>query len=110
MSGLPFMALFAATIVLMVAAIARFKIHPFLAILSAALALAFASGAPVREIPAMLGEGFAKTFTSVGLVIIFGIIIGSILGKTGAALRIADAVLSLVGRKRPVQAVEIIGF
>ena len=37
----------------------------------------------------MIGAGFSGTFTSIGIVIILGALIGSILEETGAALKLA---------------------
>src|SRR5699024_175345 len=46
---------------------------------------------------------------SIGLVIIFGTIIGVILERSGAALRMAELVLRIVGENRPQLAMSIIG-
>jgi len=35
--------------------------------------------------------------TNIGLVIVFGTIIGTIIEKSGAALRMADSILRIVG-------------
>ncbi|MDF2636854.1 MAG: gluconate:H+ symporter, GntP family, partial [Pelosinus sp.] len=50
------------------------------------------------------------TFTSIGIVIILGALIGTILEKTGAALKLADMVVKLVGKKRPELAVLLMGW
>ena len=39
------------------------------------------------------------TFTSIGIVIILGALIGSILEATGAAFKLADMVIRLAGKK-----------
>ena len=53
---------------------------------------------------------FGGLMTSIGLVIVFGTIIGTILEKDGAALRMAEVVLRIVGPKRPQLAMSMIGF
>ena len=50
----------------------------------------------------VIGAGFSGTFSSIGIVIILGALIGSILEVTGAALKLADIVINLVGEKNPV--------
>ena len=78
--------LFAAAIILMVVAIARWKVHPFLAILSTALLLAILLGVPFADIPDVIGKGFGSVMSGIALVIIFGSLIGSVLEQTGGAV------------------------
>ena len=49
----------------------------------------------------VIGAGFSGTFSSIGIVIILGALIGSILEQTGAALKLADMVVKRVGKKNP---------
>ena len=86
------------------------KLHPFLAIMLIALVLALLADIPLPQVPKVIGEGFAATFTSIGIVIILGALIDAILEKTGAALRLADVVIGLVGEKRPGLALELMGW
>ncbi|MFT5126361.1 MAG: GntP family gluconate:H+ symporter, partial [Verrucomicrobiales bacterium] len=46
----------------------------------------------------------------IGIVIVLGTVIGVILEKSGAAIRMADAVLKLVGPSRPALAMSVIGW
>ncbi len=84
--------IFVIAILVMVVAIARWKIHPFIAIIAAALFLAMVLGVPLKTIPDVIGKGFSSIFTGICLVIIFGTIIGTVLEKTSAALSMAKAV------------------
>ena len=102
--------LFAAAIILMVVAIARFKIHPFLAILGAALLLAVLLGVPFADIPDVIGKGFGGVFSGIALVIIFGTLIGSVLEHTGGAVALARAVERVVGKRHPRLAMMLIGW
>ena len=90
--------------------ISKFKVHPFLALMSISLVLAIVAGIDLSKIPAMIGVGFSGTFKSIGIVIIFGTIIGTVLEKTGAALKLADMVVKLVGQRRPELAMLIMGW
>ena len=110
MTGIALIVAFVVAIVLMIWMIARWKIHPFLSILAVSLLLAIAAGIPFKQIPGIIGSGFASTFTSIGIVIILGAFIGAVLEKTGAAFRLADMVIWLVGRKRPALAMELMGW
>lgn len=110
MTGISFIIAFAAAIVVMLLMISRFKIHPFLSIMLIALVLAVIAGIPLIQIPKIIGEGFSSAFTSIGIVIILGALIGIILEKTGAALTLADSVIKVVGKRRPGLAMELMGW
>ena len=102
--------LFVAAIILMVVAIARFKVHPFLAILGTALLLAVLLGVPFADIPDVIGKGFGGVFSGIALVIIFGTLIGSVLEHTGGAVALAQAVERVVGKRHPRLAMMLIGW
>ena len=110
MSGIALIVCFVIAIILMIVMISKFKVHPFLALMSISLVLAIVAGIDLSKIPAMIGVGFSGTFKSIGIVIIFGTIIGTVLEKTGAALKLADMVVKLVGQRRPELAMLIMGW
>lgn len=101
---------FVVAVLAMLLMISRWKIHPFLSIMVTSLVLALLAGIPLPQVPKVIGEGFSATFTSIGIVIILGALIGSILEKTGAALTLADTVIRLVGERRPGLALELMGW
>ena len=110
MSGIALIVCFVIAIILMIVMISKLKVHPFLALMSISLVLAVVAGIDLSKIPAMIGVGFSGTFKSIGIVIIFGTIIGTVLEKTGAALKLADMVVKLVGQRRPELAMLIMGW
>lgn len=110
MTGLPLIIVFVLAIVVMIVAISKYKIHPFISIMTVSLLLALLAGIPLTEIPGVIGAGFSGTFSSIGIVIILGALIGSILEKTGAALKLADMVIKIVGKKNPELAMELMGW
>lgn len=121
MSGVGLIVAFVIAIAVMIVAISKFKIHPFLSIMSVSLILGLVAGIPLvnitdadgkvtQGIANVIGTGFSNTFTSIGIVIILGALIGSILEVTGAAFKLADIVIKLVGPKHPALAVMIMGW
>ncbi len=110
MTGLPLIIVFVLAIVVMIVAISRYKVHPFLSIMAVSLILALVAGIPLTEIADVIGTGFSGTFSSIGIVIILGALIGTILEKTGAALKLADMVIKIVGKKNPELAMELMGW
>ena len=110
MTGFPLIIAFILAIVVMIVAISKYKIHPFLSIMSVSLILALIAGIPLGDIANVIGAGFSGTFSSIGIVIILGALIGTVLEKTGAALKLADMVVKLVGQKNPELAIELMGW
>lgn len=110
MTGLVLMIALVIAISLMILAISRWGVHPFLAIMGVSLVLALFVGLPLTDIPGILGSGFAGIFTSIGIVIILGALIGLILEKTGAAIRLAEMVVKVVGPENPELALMIMGW
>lgn len=98
---------------------AKWKLHPFISIIAATYIFALGTnligklgGAPIiiKDIGATINSGFGGIVTSIGLVIIFGTIIGKILEKSGAAVKMADVVLNILGDRHPAVAMSIIGW
>lgn len=110
MSGIPLIITFVIAIALMIFAISKLKIHPFLSIMAISLIFAIIAGIPLTDIPDVIGTGFSNTFKSIGIVIILGALIGTLLEKTGAALKMADVVVRAVGKKKPELAMLIMGW
>jgi len=98
------------SVVLIILLTARLKVHPFLALLAVALLYGFATGMPYEKIIESINTGFGDTIGKIGLIIVFGIIIGSFLENSGGAYRLAESLLRLVGQKRVASAMGIIGY
>lgn len=97
-------------VIFVVVATAVFKLHPFLALLISAFFVGIASGMPLLTVVENVNAGFGGLMTSIGIVIVAGTIIGVILEKSGAAYRMAEVVLRILGEKRPQLAMSIIGY
>ena len=120
MSGFALIFVFVIAIIVMILAISKLKIHPFLSIMTVSLLFGLVAGIPLvnvtvdgqttQGIANVIGAGFSGTFTSIGIVIILGALIGTVLEATGAAFKLADLVIKLVGPKHPVLAIQIMGW
>ncbi|MBR0507251.1 MAG: GntP family permease [Clostridia bacterium] len=122
MTGIPLIIAFVVAIAAMILLISKLKVHPFLAIMLISLILAFVAGIRLNDlkdvdgnvvkkgITTIINEGFGNTFKSIGIVIILGAFIGTVLEKTGAALKLADMVIKVIGEKHPDLAVELMGW
>lgn len=97
-------------IVFIVIATSRWKIHPFIVLIVAAYGVALASGLPFTEVEGLLREGFGKLVSYIGLIIIFGTLIGTLLEKSGAAIVLAEAIIKILGKRYPGVAMSMIGY
>ena len=105
------------SVVLMVLAISKLKMHPFIVMLLIAMAVGLIwgalypeSGLTPTEVVNQVKGGFGSIMTSIGIVILCGTIIGTILEKTGAALTMANTILGIVGKKNSVLAMGAMGY
>jgi GntP family gluconate:H+ symporter len=97
-------------VIMLVVATTRFKVHPFLTLILAALVMGLVSGLDGSTVIVKITEGFGGTLKSIGIIIAFGTIIGAYLEKSGAAKTMAAAVLKIVGEKKSPLAMNITGF
>jgi len=99
-----------ALVAAIVFATAKLKINPFLALLASAVVGGFAFGLPIDTIAPTITTAFGATLGSIGLIILFGTIIGVILERTGAAISMADALIRVLGTRFPTLTTSVIGF
>lgn len=90
--------------------ISKLNVHPFLALIIASYFLGLATRMPIGELTTTISQGFGGILTNIGIVIVAGTIIGTILEKTGAALTMANSVLKLVGKKRAPLTMSLTGY
>ena len=88
----------------------KLKLHPFLALIIAAIFYGLCSGIPLNQIIASVNNGFGNTISSIGIVIVVGCIIGTFLEESGGAYVMARSVLKLVGEKRVPLAMLLLGY
>ncbi len=86
------------------------KWHPSLVLLTAALFLGALLQIPPLIILKLIKEGFGKIVENIGLLILFGTIIGFILERSQATLSIADWVLKHLNRLPLPYCVSCIGY
>ena len=120
MTGLSLIIVFVILIIVMIFMMSKLNIHAFLAMLLVSLALGLIAGIPpvnitrngevVQGMTTVISAGFASTIQSIGIVIILGAMIGMILELTGAAFKLADMVIKIVGTKRPLLGMELMGW
>lgn len=99
------------TVIFIVVATTRLKLHPFLALLFAAFGYGLLTpGHSMAEVAKAVNDGFGGTIGSIGVVILAGSIIGTFLERSGGAMTLAERTLRLVGKRRVPAAMGAIGY
>jgi len=98
------------SILLIVVFTTRFSVHPFLALIAAALFFGICSRMSLPKLVSSIEQGFGETIGRIGIVIIAGAIIGAFLDKSGGALALAERILSVIGSKNVTSAMALIGY
>ncbi len=110
MSGLFMGAVIVLAVIIMIVAISKFKQHPFVVMVLISIFVGLVCGMPADKVIATVKGGFGGILSSIGIVIVAGTIIGTILEKTGAALVMANTILNVVGKARSVLTMSLTGY
>lgn len=88
----------------------KFKTNAFIALIVTALIMGVLSGMSGVDTISTICSGFAGTVEDIGIVIIFGILLGNYLDAAHATNRMAMDAVHLVGQKRADLAMSITGY
>lgn len=89
---------------------ARWKLHPFLALLFGAIGMGFLAQMETVQLIESIGDGFGSTLRSIGIVIAAGAIIGEYLDRSGGAKVLANHILEKVGEKNSPLSMSLTGY
>ncbi|SFU11570.1 GntP family permease [Arthrobacter sp. ov118] len=80
--------------------IVRFRVNPVIALVLASVYLGLAVGLGVEKTVKTITSGFGDIMVDVGLLIAFGVLMGSVLNQSGAIRRLVEHLLNTFGPKR----------
>jgi GntP family gluconate:H+ symporter len=80
--------------------IVRFRVNPVIALVLSSVYLGLAVGLGVEKTVETITAGFGDIMVDVGLLIAFGVLMGSILNQSGAIRRLVEHLLNTFGPKR----------
>lgn len=80
--------------------IVRFRVNPVIALVIGSVYLGLAVGLGVEKTVETITSGFGEIMVEVGLLIAFGVLMGSILNQSGAIRRLVEHLLNTFGPKR----------
>ncbi|MEO7823219.1 MAG: GntP family permease [Gemmatimonadaceae bacterium] len=97
-------------VVLLVVLIARFKLHPFIALISVSLAMGVAAGMPPAAAVKAFQDGVGGALGFIAIVVGLGTMLGKMMAESGAASRIATTLIDLFGERRVHWAIMVVAF
>ncbi|WP_230635444.1 GntP family permease [Sphingomonas sp. Leaf4] len=100
----------AAVIALLVVLVVAVRIPPFVAFIVTALVAAILLGIPLAAIPATIEKGIGDMLGPLAAIVVLGAVFGKLVADSGAAQRIAETLVALLGEKRLPLAMAATGF
>lgn len=97
-------------IILLVFLIIKTKFHTFLALIIASVVIGIVGGMEPSDVISAITSGFGSTLGSIGIIIGFGVMMGEIFEKSGAAKRMAYTFLKMFGKNKEEIALATTGF
>ena len=97
-------------VALLVVLIARFKLHPFIALISVSLAMGVAAGMPPAAAVKAFQDGVGGALGFIAIVVGLGTMLGKMMAESGAASRIATTLIDLFGERRVHWAIMVVAF
>ncbi len=98
------------SVVLIIFLTSRYRMNAFVVLIFVAFLYGLLVQMPLGDLVKTVRDGFGGTLGYIGIVIVAGTIIGTILEKTGAALSMTQAILKLVGKERSPLAMSVAGY
>lgn len=97
-------------VVTLILLIARFKLHPFIALILVSLAMGVAAGMPLAAAVKAFQDGVGSTLGFIAVVVGLGTMLGKLMAESGAATRIATTLIGLFGERRVHWAIMVVAF
>src|SRR5436190_23716454 len=99
-----------AAVMALIVLIARFKLHPFIALITASLVLAIVAGMPVGAVVKAFQDGVGTVLGFIAIVVALGTMLGKLMAESGAAARIATTLIAQLGEVRVHWAIMVVAF
>jgi GntP family gluconate:H+ symporter len=97
-------------VVTLIVLIARFKLHPFVALILVSLGLGVATGMEPRAAVKAFQDGVGTVLGFIAVVLGLGTMLGKLMAESGAATRIATTLIDLFGERRVHWAIMFVAF
>lgn len=97
-------------IIVLLGLIIRFKLHPVISMMIAAIVIGVGAGMPLTMISETVEKGVGKTLQGIALLVGLGSMFGGILEVSGGAQRIAQTLIDRLGQRKAGVALGITGL
>ncbi|HTI05157.1 MAG TPA: gluconate:H+ symporter [Gemmatimonadales bacterium] len=97
-------------VIALIVLIARFKLHPFVVLITVSLALGIAAGMPLETVARAFQDGVGSVLGFIAIVVALGTMLGKMMAESGGATRIATTLIDLFGEPRVHWAIMIVAF
>src|SRR5437773_4258476 len=99
-----------AAVMALIVLIARFKLHPFVALITVSLVLGIVAGMPVGAVVKAFQDGVGTVLGFIAIVVALGTMLGKMMAESGAATRIATTLIARFGESRVHWAIMFVAF
>jgi GntP family gluconate:H+ symporter len=97
-------------VVALIVLIARFKLHPFIALITVSLGMGTSAGMPLGGVVKAFQDGVGGVLGFVAVVVALGTMLGKMMAESGGATRIATTLVALFGERRVHWAIMVVAF
>lgn len=110
MSTAALLSLALAAVIALILLIARFKLHPFIALVVVSLAMGLAARMSPLDAVKAFQDGVGNTLGFIAIVVALGTMLGKMMAESGAATRIATTLIAMFGERRVHWAIMVVAF
>ena len=97
-------------VVALVVLIAKFKLHPFIVLITVSLAMGVAARMPLPAVVKAFQDGVGNSLGFIAIVVGLGTMLGKMMAESGGAARIASTLIGLFGESRVHWAIMFVAF
>src|SRR5882762_5087824 len=97
-------------VVALIVLIARYKLHPFVALIAVSLGMGTAAGMPFGSVVKAFQDGVGGVLGFIAIVVALGTMLGKLMAESGGATRIATTLITLFGYSRVHWAIMFVAF
>ena len=97
-------------VVALVVLIARFKVHPFVVLITVSLGMGVAAGMPLAAVVKAFQDGVGTSLGFIAIVVGLGTMLGKMMAESGGAARIAKTLIDAFGAARVHWAIMFVAF
>ncbi|HJQ54294.1 MAG TPA: GntP family permease [Gemmatimonadaceae bacterium] len=110
MSTAALLSLALAAVIALILLIARFKLHPFIALVVVSLSMGLAARMSPLDAVKAFQDGVGNTLGFIAIVVALGTMLGKMMAESGAATRIATTLIAMFGERRVHWAIMVVAF